>query len=115
MTTEELIDSQERRIKQLEMDLAVVMDLKGTISAQLDCIEQYRSDLAERDKVARDRLKRIEHLERVVKAADLVSSMSTYDEDTDEVHPCHICYFEELENALIPWRQSAEKCDAKDT
>lgn len=48
----------------------------------------------------------IRQLRRIAEAAALVSSMSTYDEDADEVSPCHMVYFEELENALIPWRQS---------
>jgi len=34
----------------------------------------------------------IEHLRQVAKAADMVSSMSSYDEDADEVLPCHIVY-----------------------
>lgn len=64
------IDELTVALEQAQADLAVVTDLKGTISAQLDCIEQYRSALAERDKVARDRLKRIEHLERIMKRSN---------------------------------------------
>lgn len=48
----------------------------------------------------------IEQLTKIAKAADLVSSMSSYDEDADEVSPCHMVYFEELEAALIEWRGS---------
>lgn len=47
----------------------------------------------------------IEQLTKIAKAADLVSSMSSYDEESDEVDPCHMVYFEELEDALIPWRE----------
>ena len=60
-------------LRETQAELAVVTDLKGTLSGQLDRIEQYRSDLAERDKVARDRLKRIELLEtalRILKKID---------------------------------------------
>lgn len=48
----------------------------------------------------------IERLTKIAKAADLVSSMSSYDEDQDAIDPCHMVYFEELENLLIPWRKA---------
>jgi hypothetical protein len=62
------------------------------------------------DEILRQR-EEIDRLEKIAKVADLVSSMSSYDEDVGEVDPCHMVYFEELEDALIPWRESKGRND----